>query len=1195
MYLSELNIIGFKSFARKTTLVFHDGITGIVGPNGCGKSNIVDAIRWVMGEQRSGVLRSEVMGNVIFNGSATAKPVGMAEVSLKIENTKGILPVDYPEVVITRRLFRSGESVYMINGNPCRLKDILDLFVDTGAGPHTYSVIELQQVERILNGKEDERRRIFEEAAGITRYKLRRKATMRKLESTEKDLIRIEDIMSEVDKNVRTLRRQVAKAQRYQEIAVELRNLEIATANHEFSIWTRELEPIQAQLQQLRDEREKASAELAKEDATYEATRTQLLELEKKLSETQRIIHEIDQETQKFEERLLVNRERIRFLEETAVRTTKEREEYNTRLQEMRKQFAKVDQTTEQIRNSFIQKKEQQQLLQQEYETLRSFYEEKRALIRNVETQLLQITEALSKKQNEGERLKATGDNLNQRLKQLESEQANDNRRAEELSQQLAEEQKHEQDLLFELEATRKQLSQTQKHHEEARRLYDSLQKAEAQDRNAIEVKGHQTELLKRLIDTFEDYPSGVRFLAAQEVPGFKTFGPLANIIRVEAPYRNAIAAALADAATYLVVENRNMAFAGIALLKEEKKGIVSFLPYHEMENEKPSRPQVTDLGVIGWADEIVTYEERFKPVVQAILSAFLVVQDMQTAQRVYDLLKRHHCHVVTLTGEVLGYTGILRGGLLSKNQSGYIGRLEQLDALQKELQNLQQSIEKRQIQKQNLATEIQEKTILTEELTKRIKEIEEQIATVRLILGRYSFEQQALEQAKQKRDKERQQLLEEINILGQSLELQATSADDLQTKRHQLAQEAEDLHQHTSSLEKELELAGKKVQEISLEVAKFQSELEAYQREKDGWQRQMEEMASVIHSREEEAIRAKNEIEELIQVNKHYSKEIAEKNLKRQALQQILADLEEQQFATNTQVAESEKIIRAARQRFEQLSEAVHQLELRASELNMRLETLRSRMWTEFDYKIQAQPIDPEFKMEEAKQQIEILREKIKEMGPVNLLALREYEQEKERLDFLQAQRDDLIKARKNLNETIDLINATARQKFIETFNQVEKNFTKVFSTFFPGGKATLTLQETDDPLEAEIEILANPGGKKLSSLSLLSGGEKTLTAISLLFAIYLVKPSPFCIFDEVDAPMDDQNVGRFNRALREFAKNTQFIIVTHNKLTMRAADQLYGITMEEQGISKVVSVKFSNNDKEPLVAEKSESQVSG
>jgi len=1178
VYLSELNIVGFKSFAKKTNVLFHDGITAIVGPNGCGKSNIVDSIRWVMGEQKSGVLRSERMENVIFAGSASAKPVGMAEVSLTIENTKNVLPVEYSEVVITRRLFRSGESQYLLNGSVCRLKDITDLFMDTGMGAHAYSVIELPQVEELLNGKEEERRRIFEEAAGITKYKLRRKATFRKLEATEKDLIRVEDIMSEVDKTVRSLRRQVVRAQRYQQLASELKELEIKLADQEYSKLLAELEPTETRLDLEKGGRESAAAGLATIEAEYEATRIVLLELEKKLAEQQKLQNELMREIQKQEERVLINSERIRSLEEAGQRYSQEKESFSTRLTDLLAQSEAIAGRKKTAEESLAAKQAELAKLKTDFEALRTAYEHKRSEQKTAEKEILRITEELSRKQNESERLRANEENLGNRLRQLEAEDEQDKEQSRVLAQKIADAKNSEEELAAELQDRQEKLTEWLTMEEEARRSLESLQKADLQDRNRIEALEQQADLIKKLLESYEDYPAGVRFLATQRTDGFSVYGTLANAIRVQPQHRSAIAAALGEMATYLVVENLPTALNGIGLLKQERKGVVSFIALQEIAPKVPEHPPIKDLGVEGWANELVQSDHKLKPLVDAVLGDVLLVQDLETARRVYDSMKTHQMNVVTFAGEVLGRRGLVRGGSHSKSQIDFVGRQEQMTQLRQEIEGIDKSIEQRDAAMAQKTAEMEQAKLGIDTLTAEVKRVEAKLAAIRIDLGKLTFAEQTLAAAKTKRETERQRLLGDMGQLGRNLELQGFSAGDLENKRQEMLQKTAGFGSDVLRIEKEVNAGNTQVQALSVEVARLQSGFEALQREYASVQKQADETQALISARERDAAAAQREIKELSEVNAFCKESTAALEQKRQAEQTQIEALEEEQYAANTKMAEQESRIRASRSKFSEISESSHKIELRVSELRIRLENLKQRMREEFEYTLKRQPIDDAFNLQEAHQRIEELRGKAKEIGPVNLLALKEYEQEKERLDFLQTQREDLIKARKNLTDSIEIINATARQQFLKTFEEVQKNFSNVFKTFFDGGRASLVLREGNDPLEADIDIYATPGGKRLSSLQLLSGGEKSLTAISLLFAIYLVKPSPFCIFDEVDAPLDDQNVQRFTNALREFSINTQFIVITHNKLTMRSANQLYGVTMEEEGVSKVVSVKFES-----------------
>lgn len=1179
MYLSELNIVGFKSFARKVNVVFNDGITAVVGPNGCGKSNVVDAIRWVMGEQRSGVLRSERMENVIFNGSASSKPVGMAEVALKIENTKNILPVEYSEVVITRRLFRSGESQYLINGNQVRLKDILDLFMDTGVGPGTYSVIELPMVERILNGKDDERRKIFEEAAGITKYKLRRRATFRKLDATEKDLLRIDDIMSEVEKTVRSLRRQVSRAERYQEMTKELRQLDIQLATHEFNTLATELEPLQTQLELLQGEREEAASHLATFDAEYESMRTRLLEIEKKLAEEQKSYNTLEREVQKFDERILINKERLRSLEENRSRYDIEQSGFQKRLSGLREEREHVENrrsTAEEKRNA---KQQDYDRRNAEYQEIRGQYDEVRNELKRVELDLLKITEEISSRQNQGERLKANEENLSHRISELEAEEKRYDERYRELIGQLTEARSDEEKLLRQLEETRKKLTKTRNQEEEARSSYDGLHKSYLQDQNRIEVLENQAALVRRLIENFEDYPAGVRYLAQKDQEEYKSYGPLANVLRIKDEFRRAIAAALGEIATYLVVENSDNAFKGIELLKQDRKGIVSFLPVNKIAPLAPLDRDLDDLGVVGWASEVVSCDTRFRQVVDNVLGSFLIVQDLQTAHRLYDEAKEKKIHLVTLSGDLLTAWGVIRGGSGGKEESEFIGRQEQLANLESEIESIQQASEKRQRSMIELDEQAQAAGIEADELETEIKAIEDKLAAKRIELGRLNYEEQTLTESREKREQEREKLVQALGQIDENLKEQHFGTEDLQQKRQRLNETAEKLRESLKQLEERVSAFGEDVQSVSVELARLQSEHEALQRESESLKRQIGETENMIESRTLASEQAEQEIKELNEVNEEYAARVKSLQERMKGHEHVLDQYTDQQYELNSALAEREKEIRASRVKSENLSNTLHNHEMRVSELKLKLESLRTRIWEEYEHELSREEDDEAIEVEAVREKVHTLREKVKDFGPVNLLALKEYEQEKERLDFLVSQKNDLLDARKNLTETIDVINKTAREKFHETFEQIQKNFSQVFKTFFEGGRASLLLRDTEDPLESDIDIYATPGGKRLSALTLLSGGEKSLTAISLLFAIYLVKPSPFCILDEVDAPLDDQNVRRFTSALKQFSDNTQFILVTHNKLSMRAANQLYGVTMQEEGVSKVVSVQFEKD----------------
>jgi len=782
----------------------------------------------------------------------------------------------------------------------------------------------------------------------------------------------------------------------------------------------------------------------------------------------------------------------------------------------------------------------------------------------------------LSKKQNEGERLRATEENLSQRLQQIEEELAGHEARREKLSEKIASARKEEQNAVQALNELQERYAAASKKAADAKSALDRLNKADVQDRNRIEVLENNTEMIRKVLENYQDYPAGVRFLATLKSDHFHSRGAVANVIRVQPEHRTAISSALGDAATYLIVRDAQAAFSGISLLQQDRKGIVSFLPLENMQNVVAERPQVDDLGIVGWGDEIVRCEEVYRPIIRVILGDTLIVQDLETAKRIGGELAGQRITIVTLAGEVLGHWGLIRGGSHSKRQSDIVGRQQELAQAIKEIETLRDASARRQDQIAQKDSEEKNAAEQATEFSAKIRATEKDLGDKRIQLERLVVEEQNVAESISQNQNEKFQLLTRVDSLGQNLKTKDSDTQALVDTRGSLSKKQYALQEEQSAIEKEQLELGERVQAMQVKVTKYQGEFDAAQRESDSVRNQINETKRMIQMRDDENVRAAREVEELTQVDEEYAERIEEVQAKVGELQTQLDELKDVQYETNVKADEQEKKIRALRSQNQNLSESVHATEMRVSELKMRLQNLVSRIQTEYDVMLERKKIDETLDVDETRTRVDQLRERLKNIGPVNLLALKEYEQEKERFDFLSTQRADLLKAKDNLAETIDIINKTAREKFLETFEQVQKNFVSVFKTFFDGGRASLVLRDGNDPLEADIDIYAAPGGKKPASLQLLSGGEKALTAVSLLFAIYLVKPSPFCIFDEVDAPLDDKNVQRFASALQEFAQNTQFIVVTHNKLTMRASDQIFGVTMEEEGISKVVSVRF-------------------
>jgi len=1179
VYLESLHLNGFKSFAKKTKFLFNDGITAIVGPNGCGKSNTVDAIRWVLGEQKAGTIRSEKMENVIFNGAQKTKPLGMAEVSLTIQNTRNILPIEYTEVKITRRLFRSLESQYLLNNSPCRLKDIQNLFMDTGMGPNAYSIIELSMVETILNGRAEERRRIIEEAAGVTKYKIRRKAAFKKLEATEADLLRVNDIINEVEKTVSSLQRQVKKAQRYEELRKGLEEKDVALATHDFSKVMFELEPLANSLRQVQDNRVALTARFDEKEAALEEARRQLLDSERYLSEKQRELNAVSQKIQKREEEILVGRERRTALENAKVKLQRDNAEFAAKSEKNGEDIAK---STEKLQSMFESIHTAENDFQDKNAALNKIemrIRERSDSLRSIENQRLKAVEGLTEGKRDEERLKTQLENIRDRVvsinRELEENELLQKIRIEKTERHL--DKKTEMEVL---------VRRLKKEHEAILLEMQELTKSKEQckerilrRRTELETLKERIELLKKFIESYEDHPEGVQHLLLGEHFKNSLQGTLADNLTVEQKYRRAIETAIGEASVSLIVSGADEAFAGIDILKNDKKGSVTFFPLDRFLAAQPEQYKFPDIsnqkGVIDFAYNLVKCPEELRPVVKALLRDYIVVQDMEIAGKFAKQFQDYRLNLIALSGEIVTTWGPIRGGAV-QSESAIIGRKALVNELENKLRETFVQLDDEENERLRIEREYQAAFGKEQELNGRLKTESSRLTELEVQGAQLEYETKKDNELHERHQADKKKLLEHQQELEEEFHSLSPSLTHLVDSKSKFEAELSSMTKELSQLEEEVAEYRTIAQDSRVQLVNLKSEerhlqeevarLQEYKRELDV---SLKRIGQEIESSSNEYI----EIEKRIGANKTAIRVNFDEH---QSIQKSVDELERKYADEKKTLETQEKLIRDIRVERDSVSESLHAMELRVSDLKHNGERIKERIKEEYGLDIKKQPLT-EMDVEAISFEIAKAKERVQAIGPVNLLALKEYEKEKERFDFLVSQRDDLIEAEKNLNDTIRVINKTARDQFSAIFKQIQENFIKVFIDFFPNGQASLNLEEESDPLEGDIVIQADPKGRRVSALTLLSGGEKTLTAISLLFAIYLVKPSPFCILDEVDAPLDDANVGRFVKTIRDFSKQTQFMIVTHNKLTMRAADSLYGVTMEEEGVSKVVSVNFT------------------
>jgi chromosome segregation protein len=1179
MYLSNIEIIGFKSFAHRVDMKFDAGITAIVGPNGCGKTNIVDAIRWALGEQRYSTLRSDKMEDVIFNGTKHRKPLGLAEVSLTIQNTKGILPTEYSEVTITRRVFRSGESEYLLNRVPCRLKDILDLFMDTGMGPDAYSVIELKMVETILSDKAEERRRLFEEAAGVTKYKHRRKAAYRKLESVQQDLARVNDIVKEIQKTVNSLERQAKKAEQYNELTSRLRQLEIDLLEREYAHLHSKLSPLEEQYVRAADERQHLDAVLLAEEEELDQLRSQLQEIELQLQDAQRLEASYLDEIHRHQEKILVGNERRNSLEANIERYEKEKADLFVQQEKLRHDAATLHYRLEQLRRELEDLKTVYHRTKQEQESIKKRLESQKEEVQALQDHVLELAHTLVDKGGEQERLKARIENSRGRIERANEEVAlyqKDISASEEKIQQLTVEDRELRRKFVDAEAHYLEREQVKKQLEnEVNQLFQRSFTLKSE----ISRRKEKIEFIRGLIEHHEGYSEGARLLLEQQKGKQKKFVSLAEVVAVEEKYRLAIETAFADAANYLLCETTEDALAGVEELKKQQKGKVTFISLQRVPKVRRMNLPTLGGGML-WATSLTKVKAPFRPIVEFLLDGVVIVNSLNEARTLVSEMAGIRC--ITLDGEVLTSSGLMRGGGVRTDEAGLLGKEAQVEAMRQEIDTLQKELNDVTKQLENKTADYERFDISPLKLA--VKNIEKEMTAVEMQIAQFEFEKKHAQEGIERNQQQQEVLQGEIQNLERLNETVLNEIRELEQEKIDLESRATTSAGHLEVIEYQYAEKTKAVNEVEVHVITLQGDIRNVERDLERNQATLQDIQVTIERREheirwgqEEIVKLKHENEVLAQELSSLEHHYEQHKLRRQEIEQTYAE-------KRNHLHHIELKLKDERRLHETSVNTVHDLEMKISELKSNIEYLKQRAKEEFevDLALKTYPDDEFVDFAQRREEVKQLKEKLRLLGAINFAAFDEFKSESERLTFLTQQRDDLIEAEKSLISAIEEINNTAQRKFLETFAKIRENFSIIFKELFHSkDECDLRLEENVDPLEANIEIFAQPRGKRPTSIDLLSGGEKTLTAIALLFAIYLVKPSPFCILDEVDAPLDDSNIDRFTRILKKFSDNTQFIVVTHNKRTMEAAQALYGVTMEEEGVSKLVTVRFNEEER--------------
>jgi chromosome segregation protein len=1167
MYISELELQGFKSFAYKTNVSFDKGITAIVGPNGCGKSNIVDAMRWVLGEQRPTLLRSSSMANVIFNGTAKKNALGMAEVALTFVNNKGLLPTEYNEVTIGRRLYRSGESEYLINGTTCRLKDITELFMDTGMSSDAYSVIELKMVEEILDDKNNDRRRLFEEAAGVTSYKEKRKKTFRKLDETQSDLQRVEDILVEVRKKADSLERQAEKAQKAKKYKSELEHLDKALNKHEFLQIKEELEPLEERIENADKEKKEILAKAERLEEEAEEARNALNEKERRQSEAQRRVSQLHSKIRDTETTLEITREKISNEESVIEQYTKDIEQSKKDLEDLREAFQNSQKKLESFGDDLKKAENNLNESKERYSEIQQQYSEKRDELNQLEQDFSQANQDLNDLQTK--RIK-----IESRLENTEGELTRIRKEIEDLEDEIMNFRGEKKLVQEKLEKAKTKLDDQQKKLQQAREQREKL--SEKQDALKDQIRNHKSkldsvtseiELLSNIADSNEAFPSSVQFLLENYDQEFSLLDVVSNVLSTDEKHAVALEAVLAEALNYVVVDTLDNAHKAAKLLKENDKGRATFIPLDQLSD---SYEVLSDSLV-----EEVKSETKFNSLKELLLGKVRVFDSVDEA---YSAIVGNRQTGVTLDGEVITNHQFLQSGSKSKNAGIRVGLKDKISKLENKAGSITSDIQDAEDELENVQR--QYKAINLQAIEQELKGKEQQ---VRELENRISSFEQKIEiyQDNVSELKDRRESL--VNNEDSSKE----ELDKLQPRQKELQEKLKDLHEQQDEkkkilqeLEEERSIAQSRYNDAQLKHQDLKNKVETHERDIKRAEDGIKNLKQRLKNRSEKTEEAKERIQKYKSSIEQLEDELGGLKEQKQEADKALEQAEELSGKQRGRINQIEKDLKEVRRRKEVNMELVHHLAMSKEKYEMQIENLSDHIWE--TYGILMDQIDKELpedtEPDEAKERIAWLKQKLNKIGEVNPLAIEEYEEEKERLDFYEEQVEDLHQATEELRETINEINKTATEHFNKTFEKIRVNFKKVFHTLFnEDDHCDLIIDEdAEDPLEAKIEIKANPKGKRPSSINQLSGGEKTLTAIALLFAIYLVKPSPFCVLDEVDAPLDDANVERFSDMIKRFSEDTQFIIITHNKKTMSKAEMMYGVTMPETGISRLVGVKL-------------------
>ena len=1174
MQLTQLEIKGFKSFGDKITIHFNEGVTAIVGPNGCGKSNVVDAIRWVLGEQSTRMLRSEKMENIIFNGTKTRKPSNLAEVSLSFDNTKNILPTEYSQVTITRKLYRTGESEYRLNDVQCRLKDITDLFLDTGIGSDSYSIIELKMIDEIIANKENSRRALFEEASGISKYKLRKKQTFSKLKDTEADLSRVEDILFEIDKNLKTLENQAKKAERYYKIKEQYKELSVQLASFRIAGYRNALETLDKQEQDQHAGKSGISSAIDTLEASLQQQKLAHLTQEKNLSTQQKAANEFIAKIRAYESDKKVKNEQLRFLEDKEARLKEE-------LEKDRQQLNHVDYNQKRLQEELNQEKSIINSLQSDLEKQKNNVDALRGQQQSFRAHVDALAKENSQTQQALNELEKNLAILHIQRDALQQESTRNTSDAQSKEVELGEFNKALAELEQRLQTQQQELSLAQKLEAD---LQEKLkvgeekiqeQKQESQDLNRkLDAKQNEYNLTKSMVDNLEGFPESIRFLKkntnwAKQAPLFS------DILFCKEAYRIAIENYLEPVMNHYVVQTQQEAIQAINLLSDSAQGRANFFILDALKSsDKKTEKQVAKTNLVAALD-IIEVGANYRPLCELLLKNVYVIESGEEEELAKTLPQEGQI-LLSSSGKYSKSTYTMAGGSVGLFEGKRIGRAKNLENLAKEISSLEQNLTTLQN-----AIEKESQSLETLRSASQKDQNSQKERAVQSLNNEYISIKTKQEQyvAFMENSKNRKQDIE-TKIAGIVAEIERSEPKVIELKTEQEIKQQAFLQAQLEyqNLSDRLTADATAYNQENIKFHQQQNKVSGLEKDLDYRNSQHANLSERIQSNHTIFEQTQASIKETLKHVDHSDDDLLAMYSQKEALEKGVEELEQAYYAARGAINETENTIAEQRKKKEQADFLANELKDQKTNLKLELNVLKERLSVEFSIDITdlLENDVPEGENEEAlKEKTEKLKRQLEDFGGINPMAMEAYQEMQERFVFIQTQKKDLLDAKDSLLATIKEIDDTAKTKFMEAFTQVREHFIEVFRSLFnEEDSCDLVLSDPENPLDSDIDILARPKGKRPLSINQLSGGEKTLTATALLFSLYLLKPAPFCIFDEVDAPLDDTNIDKFNNIIRKFSNQSQFIVVSHNKRTIASTDIIYGVTMVEQGVSKVVAV---------------------